>query len=257
MNMMSYADAFSLRGHRALVTGGGSGLGLAIAQCFVAAGAEVVIAGRGKEALDTACATLGERARGVVFDVTRTEAAEEFAGQIESQIGPVSILVNNAGHTVKKPVAEMTIDDFRGVLDVHVTGAFALARAFLPQLARTGRGSILFTASVSSFIGLPLVIGYATAKSAYLGLVHALASELGSQGIRVNGVAPGWFDTALFRKATAADPARREKILGRTPLKRLGNPEEVGWAMTYLAADAAAFVTGHVLVVDGGALIGF
>lgn len=248
---------FSLNGHRALVTGGGSGLGLGIARCFVAAGAEVVIAGRDADRLAMAAAELGERARTLTLDVTDLDGAEAFASRARDAVGPVSILVNNAGGTVKKPVADMRPEEFRGVLDVHVSGAFALTRTFLPQIAESGRGSVLFTASMSSFLGIPMVAGYSAAKAAHVGLVRALATELAPQGVRVNGVAPGWIDTALFRQATANDPARRAKIMGRIPMGRVGTDADIGWAMTYLASDAAAYVTGHVLVVDGGALHGF
>lgn len=245
---------FGLQGHRALITGGGSGLGLGIARCFVAAGAEIVIVGRDPAKLETAAAELG--AQSFVHDVADAEAAEAFADRIESEAGPISILVNNAGGTVKKPVADMRFEEFRSVLDVHVIGAFALTRAFLPQL-RGGRGSVLFTASMSSFLGIPLVAGYSAAKSAHVGLVRALATELAADGIRVNGVAPGWIDTALFRQATANDTARRDKIMARIPMGRVGTEADIGWAMTYLASDAGCYVTGHVLVVDGGALHGF
>jgi gluconate 5-dehydrogenase len=138
-----------------------------------------------------------------------------------------------------------------------VTGAFALTRALLPQLREAGRASVLFTASMSSFLGIPFVAGYSAAKSAHVGLVRALATELAPDGIRVNAVAPGWIDTALYRQATGQDPARREKIMGRIPMKRVGTEADIGWAMTYLASPAAGYVTGHVLVVDGGALHGF
>ncbi len=251
------ATPFSLGGHRALVTGGGSGLGLGIARCFVASGAEVVITGRSRERLDAAIAELGAKVRALPFDVTAVEEAEAFASRVRELAGPISVLVNNAGGTVKKPVAEMSVAEFRSVLDVHVTAAFALTRAFLPQLRTGGRGSVLFTASMSSFLGIPFVAGYSAAKSAHVGLVRALATELAPDAIRVNGVAPGWIDTALFRAATGNDPARRAKIMGRIPMGRVGTEADIGWAMTYLASDAASYVTGHVLVVDGGAVHGF
>lgn len=249
-------DVFSLRGQHALITGGGSGLGLAIAECFSSAGAKVTLVGTNEAKLGGAAAALGGEAGHAVFDVTQQDAAEDFARQVEATRGPVSILVNNAGTTVKKPLADMTPSDFNTVLNVHVGGAFALSRAFLPQLRAT-RGNMLFTASMSSFLGIPNVTGYAAAKSAYVGMVRSLATELAPDGIRVNGVAPGWIDTALFRQATAADPARKAKIESRIPMQRFGSGADVGWAMTYLASPAAGYVTGHIIVVDGGALHGF
>lgn len=248
--------AFGLDGRHALVTGGGSGLGLAIARCFVQAGARVTITGTDAQKLAAARAELGPSVAGHAFDVTRVDEAETFAERVRGEEGPVDILVNNAGRTVKKPIDAMTPAEFQSVLDVHVTGAFALSRAFLPQI-EAGRGSILFTASMSSFLGIPNVTGYAAAKAAHVGMIRALATELAPRGVRVNGVAPGWIDTPLFRGATANDPARRARIDGRIPMGRLGDPSDIGWAMTYLASAAANYVTGHVVVVDGGALHGF
>ncbi|MCA0025817.1 MULTISPECIES: SDR family oxidoreductase [unclassified Mesorhizobium] len=253
---MSIKDIFGLEGQHALVTGGGSGLGLAIATCFVEAGAKVTIVGTNAAKLAAACETLGPSATSHVFDVTDTAGATGFASEVEKKSGRVSILVNNAGNTVKKPLGEMSVEAFNSVLNVHVGGAFALSRAFLPQVTEA-RGSILFTASMSSFLGIPNVIGYSAAKAAYVGMVRALATELAPSGIRVNGVAPGWIDTALLRQATAADPERARKINSRIPMGRFGEGADIGWAMTYLASRASAYVTGHILVVDGGALHGF
>jgi gluconate 5-dehydrogenase len=253
---MSLDDIFGLKGEHALVTGGGSGLGLAIATCFVQAGAKVTIVGTNGKKLAKACETLGPSADSQVFDVTDTAGAEAFARGVEERCGRVSILVNNAGNTVKKPLGAMSVEDFNAVMNVHVGGAFALSRAFLPQIT-AAKGSILFTASMSSFLGIPNVIGYSAAKSAYVGMVRALATELAPSGVRVNGVAPGWIDTALLRQATAADPERARKINSRIPMGRFGEGADIGWAMTYLASRAAAYVTGHIVVVDGGALHGF
>lgn len=253
---MSLDQIFGLTGQHALVTGGGSGLGLAIAQCFVEAGATVTIVGTNASKLASACEKLGPKASSRVFDVTDMDGAPTFAKAVEEKSGPVSILVNNAGNTVKAPLGEMTASAFNSVINVHVGGAFSLSQAFLPQITST-KGSILFTASMSSFLGIPNVIGYSAAKSAYIGMVRAMATELAPTGVRVNGVAPGWIDTALLRQATASDPERLLKINGRIPMGRFGEGADIGWAMTYLASHAANYITGHVIVVDGGALHGF
>ena len=253
--------AFRLDGHHALITGGGSGLGLAVAECFVASGARVTIVGTNAGKLKEAAAQLGGETGWTTFDVAEAGTADAFAQDCAARFGPASILVNNAGSTVKKPLAEMQLADFDKVMDVHVRGAFALTRAFLPQLeasvAKIGDASVLFTASMSSFLGIPNVIGYAAAKSAHVGMTRSLATELAPKGVRANAVAPGWIDTALFRFATSTDPARKAKIAARIPMNRFGDPRDVGWAMTYLASPAARYVSGHVLVVDGGALHGF
>jgi NAD(P)-dependent dehydrogenase (short-subunit alcohol dehydrogenase family) len=256
--MPELATPFGLAGLHALVTGGGSGLGYAIAECFIAAGARVTISGSNAEKLAAASARLGGDTGSAAFDVRRFDDAERFAANVERDRGRVDVLVNNAGNTVKKPIADMTPADFATVLDVHVGGAYALSRALLPQVSSaSGQGSILFTASMSSFLGIPNVIGYSAAKSAYVGMIRAMATELAPAGVRVNGVAPGWIDTPLFRQATSADPARKAKIEARIPMQRFGSGADVGWAMTYLASPAAGYVTGHVIVVDGGALHGF
>lgn len=250
-------NKFSLEGHHALITGGGSGLGFAIATSMLGAGAAVTIVGTDAAKLDSARDELGAEVGALTFDVTAVDDAQHFARKVKAERGPVSILVNNAGNTRKKPIDEMEPADFKAVLDVHVNGAFALSRAFLPQLEAHGDGSILFTASMSSFLGIPNVIGYAAAKSAHVGMVRSLATELAPRGVRVNGVAPGWIDTPLFRGATSNDPERLARIHARIPMGRLGSGEDVGLAMVYLASPAAGYVTGHVVVVDGGALHAF
>ncbi|WP_417844465.1 SDR family NAD(P)-dependent oxidoreductase [Thalassospira sp.] len=249
---------FSLSGHRALITGGSGGLGKAIAKCFLQSGAEVILTGTSETKLETVRKELDGKVQIICFDVTDTSNSRDFAKTVESRFGRISVLVNNAGNTVKKPVDDMGVDDFTNVMNTHVTGAFSLSQAFLPQIRQAnGKGSILFTASMASFLGIPHVIGYSAAKAAYVGLVRALATELAPDGIRVNGVAPGWIRTDLFEKATQTDPARFAKIRARIPMDCFGDPEDIGWAMTYLASRAAKYVTGEILVVDGGALHGF
>lgn len=255
--MTGFPKAFALDGRRALVTGGGSGLGLAIATAMAAAGAEVVLAGRRPELLAEAAAGIGPAASIAPLDLADTAALADYAATVERRHGPIDILVNNAGHTVKKPFEDATIEEFDGVMDVHVRGPVELTRHVVRRQLARGGGSIIFTASMTSFIGQPLVHGYTAAKSALLGLVRALSAEFAGRGIRVNGVAPGWIDTPLFRAATQNDPERLRKILGRIQMNRVGTPEEIGWACVFLASPAAAYVTGQTLVVDGGALVGF
>ncbi len=256
--MNHYTDMFGLHGERVLITGGATGLGLAMSRCFHNAGAEVVMVGsdRGDER-DKLARDMGTGVCYLPFDVTDTALTEGFIRHIETTIGPVSVLVNNAGNHCKKPVEEMTDDDFRSVMDVHVMGAFSMCRALIPRMKLRGKGNILFLASMTSFIGQPNVIAYSSAKSAYLGMVRTLASETSAYGIRVNGIAPGWIETPMLRKALDGDEPRTQKILGRTPMKRFGEPEDIGWAAVYLASEAAGFVNGTVIPVDGGALIGF
>jgi len=249
--------AFRLDGQRALVTGGGSGLGLAIARCLAAAGAEVVLAGRRADLLKEAADAIGSLAKTAPLDLRDIASIKTFASAVEETHGPIDIVVNNAGNTVKKPFEESNIADFDEVMDVHVRGALELTRQFLPGQIARGRGCVIFTASMTSFIGQPLVMGYTTAKTALTGAVRGLSAEFAGRGIRVNAVAPGWIDTDLFQKATANDPARRAKIMGRIQMDRLGSAEEIGWTCAFLASSAAGYITGQTIIVDGGAVIGF
>lgn len=250
--------AFSLEGETALVTGGGTGLGLGIATCLAKAGAKVVLVGRRESELIAAAAGIGTAASYVAHDITELDKAADLVTAAEKAAGaPVSILVNNAGIHVKKPAVETTPEEFQSVLTTHVCAAHALNRAALPGMIERKHGSILFTASMASLIGMPLVIAYSAAKSAYVGMTRALAAEVSIEGVRVNAIAPGWIESPMLRKALAGDEKRSNKILSRTPMARFGEPEDIGWAAVYLCSQAARFVTGVVLPIDGGASIGF
>jgi gluconate 5-dehydrogenase len=256
-NLTSLSKAFSLDGELAVVTGGGTGLGYAMASCFVAAGARVVITGRRVDVLKTAAEQLGANVFAEQHDVTDFASSEALMERIEMRFGAPSILVNNAGTHVKRPIEGHTLEDFHRILATHVEGAFAITRAAVPPMKKIGRGSIVFIASMSSLIGMPNIVGYSAAKSAYLGMVRSLSSELGPHNIRVNAIAPGWIETPMLHAALSGDPERQRKIIARTPQQRFGSPEDIGWAAVYLNSPAASFVSGVVLPVDGGASIGF
>ena len=248
---------FRLDGDVALITGGGTGLGLAIARCMAAAGASVVLAGRRAAVLREAAAGIGPQAGSVVCDVTRSKDVVRAIAKAEAQFGPITILVNNAGIHLKKPALETSDAEFLSVLKTHVLGSHALTRAVLPGMLRRRHGSILFIASMASLFGIPNVFAYSAAKSAYMGMVRALATEVSPTGVRVNAIAPGWIETDMSRLAMDGDPARKRRILARTPLGRFGEPDDIGAAAVYLSSPAAKFVTGAVLPVDGGVSIGF
>ena len=257
MSAPAFPAAFSLEREVAVITGGGTGIGLAIASAMAAAGARVVLVGRREAELAAAVAGIGPRATHVVHDVTRLDEAPALIARVVAEVGPVTCLVNNAGIHLKKPAVDTTSEEFEGVLRTHVFSAHALTRAVVPAMIARKGGSILFTASMASLFGIPLVIAYSAAKSAYVGMVRGYATEFSPHGVRVNAIAPGWIETAMSRKALAGDPARRDKILGRTPMGKLGLPEDIGWAAVYLTSPAAGFVTGVVLPVDGGISVGF
>lgn len=257
MNPTQMNPAFNLTGQTALITGGGTGLGFGMAKCLVAAGAKVVLVGRRQEELDKACSTLGQNAFALVGDVTKLETIPALVQQAEKLGGPLSILINNAGIHLKKDALNTGDAEFAAVMQTHVFGAFALTREVARGMVERRHGSILFTASMASLFGIPKVVAYAAAKSAHLGLVRTLAVELGERGVRVNALAPGWIHSDMSAKALDGDPARKAKILGRTPMNRLGDADDIGWAAVYLCSPAAKFITGVVLPVDGGISIGF
>lgn len=251
-------NPFSLEGKTAVITGGATGLGLAMTQCMIEAGARVAVVMRsGRSKFEEACGCFGDRAVYIQGDVSKPETVPELAKRIEEAVGPVHILVNNAGNHCKKPIEEMSTAEFAAVLQTHLVGSFALTKELLPQMRQRKSGNVLFIASMTSYIGQPNVMGYSAAKSGVLGMVHTLSAETAADGVRVNAIAPGWIDTPMYRKATDNDPARRNKILGRIQMNRVGSPSDIGWAAVYLCSEAAGYVTGTCLPVDGGALVGF
>ncbi|MEP3275440.1 MAG: SDR family oxidoreductase [Stappiaceae bacterium] len=249
--------AYGLAGKKVLVTGGGSGIGLAIARCMHLSGADVIIAGRRRDVLETACGQVGNRCHSEVMDLADIESLEHFEAALAERYGVIDILVNNAGNTVKKPFENSDMSDFDQVFDVHVRGALELSRRVIRRQIATNGGSVIFISSMTAFIGQPLVMGYTVAKTAISGVVRGLAAEFSSRGIRINGVAPGWIDTELYRNATAGDVERQQKIKSRIPMGELGTPEDIGWACAFLVSPAARYVTGQVLLVDGGGATGF
>ena len=249
---------FRLEGETALITGGGTGIGLGIARCMVKAGARVVLVGRRENELASACAELGANTSFLAQDVTRFDEMPALVQRAEKSAGsPISILVNNAGVHLKKFAVDVTPEEFQTVFSTHVLAAHALTRALIPGMGARGRGSVLFTSSMAAFMGVPQVMAYAAAKSAYFGMVSTLSAELASKGVRVNAIAPGWIFSEMSRKALDNDPTRKAKVLSRIQMGRMGQPEDVGWAAVYLCSPAANYVTGVTLPVDGGAAVGF
>jgi gluconate 5-dehydrogenase len=255
---MNFENPFRLDNETALITGGGTGIGFGIARCMVKAGARVVLVGRRENELASACAELGASASFVSQDITRFDELPALVQRAEQSAGsPISILVNNAGVHLKKFAADTTPEEFQSVFTTHVLAAHALTRALTPGMVARGHGSILFTSSMAAFMGVPQVMAYAAAKSAYFGMVSTLSAELATKGVRVNAIAPGWIFSEMSRKALDNDPARKVKVLSRIQMGRMGQPEDIGWAAVYLCSPAANYVTGVTLPVDGGAAVGF
>ncbi len=251
-------NSFSLEGETALITGGGTGLGLGMARCMVEAGAKVVLVGRTESTLEAAAQELGPQASFLAHDLTELNRAAELVPKVQHCVNaPISILVNNAGIHLKKTAQETNPADFERVLKTHVMAAQALTQAALPGMLDRQHGHILFTSSMAGLFGIPYVMAYAAAKTALIGMMRSLATEVSSRGVRVNAIAPGWIESRMLRQALDGDDARTRKILDRTPMRRFGTPEDIGWAAVYLSAPAARFITGVTLPVDGGASMGF
>ncbi|WP_194777507.1 SDR family NAD(P)-dependent oxidoreductase [Pararhodonellum marinum] len=241
----------------AIVTGGASGLGLATAKKFTSEGIQTVIIGRNETKLKDAQASLGELAFPIVFDLADTAGIPELVKQIKQQFGSIDILVNNAGINLKKDFVDVTGLEFQNILNTNVLSVFVLSREVSKVMIDQGEGSIINISSMAAKYGIPKVIAYTASKSAIEGMTKAMAVELSPLGIRVNCVAPGFIATAMSAKALNNDPERKSKVLGRTPMGKLGDPSDVAEAVYYYATDAAAYVTGTILAVDGGNSIGF
>ena len=247
---------FSLANETALITGGGTGIGFGIAGCMLAAGARVVLVGRRESELSKACADLGAGASFIAQDITRFEEMPALVQRAEEAAGaPISILVNNAGIHLKKFAVDTTPEEFQTVLNTHLLAAHALTRAVVPGMLARGHGSILFTSSMAAFMGVPQVIAYAAAKSAFFGMVSTLSAELAARGVRVNAIAPGWIFSEMSSKALDSDPARKAKVMSRIQMGRMGQPEDIGNAAVFLCSPAAGYITGVTLPVDGGAVV--
>jgi NAD(P)-dependent dehydrogenase (short-subunit alcohol dehydrogenase family) len=241
----------------AIVTGGGSGIGLAITAAFIAAGIRTIILGRDIEKLNAAAASLGTLCIPFPCDLNNLAGLPAAVQRIKEQYGVPDILVNNAGINMKKVFTEVTDEDFQKILLTNVSAAFALSRELVKEMLPRGSGCIINISSMASQYGIPKVIAYTASKSAIEGMTRAMAVELSPLGIRVNCIAPGFIATEMSAKALNNDPERKQKALGRTPMGKMGAPEDIGNTALFLASDAAAYITGVVLPVDGGNAIGF
>jgi 3-oxoacyl-[acyl-carrier protein] reductase len=243
---------FDLENRTALVTGASRGIGEAIARALAGRGARVVLAARNLEALEAVAASIrqaGGEAAALQLDLADAERIGEAFATLEPPFAEVDILVNNAGITHDTILLRMSLDQWRRVLDTNLTGAFALTKAAVKGMMRRRWGRVISISSVVGLMGNPGQCNYAAAKAGLVGFSKSLARELGSRGITVNVVAPGYIETAM----TADLPAEaRERLLAGITLERLGRSEEVAAAVCDLASEEAAYVTGEVLNVSGG-----
>ena len=255
-------DSFRLDGKVALVTGGSYGIGFAIATALAQAGAKIAFNDRDQQKLEAGLASYagaGVDARGYLADVTDEAQVAELVANIERDLGGVDILVNNAGIIKRIPMLEMSVEDFRQVVDVDLNAPFIVAKAVLPGMIERGHGKIINICSMMSELGRETVAGYAAAKGGLKMLTRNICSEFGEANIQCNGIGPGYIatpQTAPLRERQA-DGSRHpfdQFIVSKTPAARWGTPEDLKGPAVFLASDASNFVNGHILYVDGGIL---
>lgn len=250
-------NIFSLNNKLALITGGGSGIGFDIANCFITAGAKVIITGRNEDTLKNAIAKLGPSANYVVNDVNNLALLPELVNHIETTFGEIDILVNNAGINMKKPALEVTDEDFQRIVHTNLNAVFSLTRECAKKMIPRKRGSIIMITSMAAYYGIDRVAAYGASKTGVEGMIKILASEFSPYNVRINAIAPGFIETAMMKTAMQGDPDRINRAMRRTPMGRFGTPAEIGNAAVFLASEAASYITGASLPVDGGNSIGF
>jgi NAD(P)-dependent dehydrogenase (short-subunit alcohol dehydrogenase family) len=248
-------DPCDLTGRRALVTGASRGIGVAVAAALAQRGAAVAITGRKLENLNAAAGQLqstGAGVRSFVCNQGDPEAISRLFAQLDqATFVPDIVVINAATNPVFGPLTDLDLDAWRKIVDVNLTGALLTAQAAARRMLSQHRGSIIFMASIAGIDPLPGLGAYSVSKAGLLGLMRAMAKELGPSGIRVNAIAPGLIETR-FAAALFQDRTAYERLIGRTPLGRHGQPDDIAGTVVFLASDAAAYVTGQVLIVDGG-----
>lgn len=251
---MSSEAQSPLAGKVALVTGASKGLGKAMAESLSQAGAAIALVSRDKsklEATQTGIQSSGGRAEVFVADVRDEAEVQGLERQVCQRLGKVQILINNAGINVRKPLVEFSLEEWRSVLDTNLTSVFLMSRAFVPHMRGTGYGRIINMTSIMSHISLPGRSAYSASKAALLGVIRALALELAPDGITVNGISPGPFGTEM-NLPVMQNAEVNAQFLANIPVGRWGKVEEIGALATYLCSDAAGFITGTDIVIDGG-----
>jgi NAD(P)-dependent dehydrogenase (short-subunit alcohol dehydrogenase family) len=252
---MTYSP-LELSGKTAVVVGGTSGIGRAIAHGFARAGADVIPTSRRADLVDTTAREieeLGRRSLRVTSDVSDRASLERVLAEALAAFGQVDILVNSAGRTKRAPTVDFSEDDWKSIIDTNLTGTLRACQVFGRHMLERASGSIINIASLSTFVALHEVAAYSASKAAVGSLTKSLAVEWSSRGVRVNAIAPGVFRTALNQKLLDETERGREFLL-RTPMRRFGDVAELAGAAIFLASDAASFVTGEILTVDGGFL---
>jgi 3-oxoacyl-[acyl-carrier protein] reductase len=241
-----------LTGRTAFVTGSTRGIGLAVARALHGAGAKVAIVGRDLQRSQEVARELGDRAAGVACDVSRAEQVEAALAEVERALGPIDVLVNNAGLTRDNILLRLTEADWDTVLDANLKGAFHTTRGVIKGMMKRRSGRIINITSIVGLSGNKGQANYAASKAGLIGFTKSVAKEYASRGVLVNCIAPGFIETDMTR---ALPDEARASLLEDIALGRLGRPEDVAGAVLFLASDLAGYITGQVLVVDGGMVI--
>jgi gluconate 5-dehydrogenase len=245
---------FNLSGKLALITGSSAGIGYALAEALAGAGAEVVLNGRERKTLESVAAVLrgkGYVVHPVAFDVTDSEAVKAAISEIEAKIGPIHILVNNAGMQYRSPLEDMPDEKWHAIMRLNVDSVFYVSKAVVRGMIQRRGGKIINICSVQSELGRPGIAPYTASKGAVKMLTKGMAIDWGRYGINVNGLGPGYFKTQLT-ETLVRDEKFSSWLTSRTPSGRWGEVSELGGAVVFLASDASSFVNGHILYVDGG-----
>jgi gluconate 5-dehydrogenase len=245
---------FDLSGKRALITGSSQGIGLGLAEGLAGAGAEIILNGRDRTKLESAAASQREKGfkvHGFNFDLTSQESVTAAISKIESDVGPIDILINNAGMQFRTPLEDFPPEKFRELMRVNVESAFLVGQAVARHMIKRGRGKIINICSVQSELGRPGIAPYTATKGAVKMLTKGMCADWAKHGIQVNAIGPGYFRTPL-NQALVDNPEFSSWLEKRTPAGRWGEVSELVGAAVFLASDASSFVNGHILYVDGG-----
>ena len=243
-----------LKGRIALVTGASKGLGRAMAIALAKHGAHLVLVARDKEKLNSVAQEVdaaGSTADVFAADITKEDQVLQLESDVSAKVGKVQILINNAGTNLRKNITDFTLDEWRGVQDTNVTSVFLMCRSFVPHMKGSGYGRILNMTSIMAHVSLPQRTAYSSTKASLLGLTKALALEMATEGITVNGISPGPFATEM-NTAILQNPELNAQFISKIPVGRWGKVEEIGALAAFLCSDDAGFITGTDILIDGG-----
>jgi NAD(P)-dependent dehydrogenase (short-subunit alcohol dehydrogenase family) len=244
----------SLNGKIALITGASKGLGKAMALALSQAGATIALVSRDQaklQAVKREVEESGGKAELFIADVKDEGQVERLEAEVSKRLGKIQILVNNAGVNLRKNLIDFSLSEWQSVMDTNLTSVFLMCRKFVPHMRGTGYGRILNMTSIMSHVSLPQRSAYSASKAALLGLIRALAQELAPEGITVNGISPGPFGTEM-NQSLMQDPEANAQFLANLPVGRWGKVEEIGGLASYLCSEAAGFITGTDILIDGG-----